>query len=280
VHRVPNEFHFVFGLKPQTEPFHLVYFVCLESCRRVNQPQAIHFHYYYEPYGPWWERVRPHLTLHRVEPVAFVARNEAYWSHREGSYIKHAGLDYAHQADFLRLDILDRHGGVYADIDTLFVDRMPEDLFRREFVLGSEGEMTDEASEEPYDSLCNALILARPGARFGRRWLKEMYELFDGTWNRHSCYGASMLARRMPDAVHVVPQRCFYRYTWTREDIALLLEGLDNDRTGIYSIHLWNHLWWEPSRKDFSRCHKGVLTEDYIRGVDTTYNVLARPFLG
>lgn len=279
MHRVPNEFHFVFGLKPQTEPFHVVYFLCLESCRRVNRPRAIHFHYFYEPYGPWWERIRPALDLHRVDPVTFVTRNQSYWEHPEGAFIKQAGLDYAHQADFLRLEILDRRGGVYADIDTLFVKPLPEDLFGREFVLGSEGEMRDPATGSRYDSLCNAFIMSRPGARFGRRWLEEMPELFDGTWNRHSCYGASTLAERMPDAVHVVPRRYFYRYQWTPEDIALLLEGLDDDHGDVYSIHLWNHLWWEPSRTDFSRCHKGVLTEDYIRGVDTTYNVLARPFL-
>lgn len=276
---VPNQFHFVFGLKPQTEPFHIVHYLCLESCRRVNDPGAIHFHYHYEPYGPWWERIRPHLALHRVDPVSFVTRSEAYWEHQEGAFIKQSGLDYAHQSDFTRLEVLDEHGGVYADIDTLFVNPLPGELFGHEFVLGSEGEMRDPAGGNSYDSLCNALILSRPGARFGRRWLEDMYTLFDGTWNRHSCYGASMLARTMPDAIHVAPRRYFYRYRWTREDIALLLEGVDDDQGGLYSIHLWNHLWWEPSRTDFSRCHKGLLTEGYIRGIDTTYNLLARRFL-
>lgn len=276
---IPNQFHFVFGLKPQVEPFHVVYFLCLESCRRVNRPHRIHFHYHYEPFGPWWERIRPHLELHRVDPVGFVTHNEAYWEHWEGTFIKQAGLDYAHQSDFIRLEVLDEEGGVYADIDTLFVNPMPAELFGYDFVLGSEGEMQDPAGGGSYESLCNALILARPGARFGRRWLEDMYDLFDGTWNRHSCYGASMLAGRMPGAVHVVPRRHFYPYRWTQGDLALLLEGTGGDHDDVYSIHLWNHLWWEPSRTDFSRCHKGLLTEEYIRAVDTTYNVLARRFL-
>lgn len=276
---VPNHFHFVFGLKPQIEPFHVVFFLCLESCRRINRPEAIHFHYHYEPYGPWWERIRPHLQLHRVEPVSFIARSDAYWKHPEGAFIKQSGLDYAHQSDFLRLEILDRHGGIYADIDTLFVNPLPADLLRHEYVLGSEGVMQDPETGEPYESLCNAFILARPGAPFGKRWLEEMYRLFDGTWDRHSCHGAAVVRDEMPDAVHVAPRRCFYRYHWTREDIALLLQGLDRDSGDIYSIHLWNHLWWEPSRVDFSLTSKETLTEDFIRRVDTTYNVLARPFL-
>lgn len=277
---IPNRFHFVFGLKPQTEPFHVVHYLCLESCRRVNRPQAIHLHYHYEPYGPWWERIAPYLNLHRVEPVRFITRSEAYWQHPEGSFIRRSNLDYAHQADFLRLQVLGEHGGVYADMDTLFVNRLPESLFDHEFVMGSEALVTDPESGQEYESLCNALILSRPGAGFGRCWLDEMYRLFDGTWNRHSCYGASMLQRRMPQAIHIVPRRYFYRYRATPQDIALLLQGRDTDAgTDIYSIHLWSHLWWEPSRVDFSSCNRGVLSEEFIRTVDTTYNVLARPFL-
>ena len=46
---MPRIFHFVFGLREQNEPFHLAHYLCLESCRHVNQPQAIWFHYANEP---------------------------------------------------------------------------------------------------------------------------------------------------------------------------------------------------------------------------------------
>lgn len=276
---VPNRFHFVFGLKPQTEPFHIAYYLCLESCRRVNRPQVMHFYYYYEPFGPWWDKIRTHLQLHRVEPLGFITNNQAYWQHKEGTYIKLAGLDYAHQSDFIRLEVLCDHGGIYADIDTLFVNPLPESLFAHQFVIGSEGMRQVSAATPPYVSLCNAFMMAQPDARFARQWLTDMYQLFDGTWDRHSCYAASMLGQRMPDAVHVAPQRYFYRYNCTTEDLKLLLEDLDDDLQDVYSIHLWGHLWWDPGRKDFSGLHSGTLTEEYIHTVDTTYNVIARTFL-
>lgn len=276
---IPLRYHFVFGLKPQTEPFHMAFYLCLESCRQVNRPESIHFHYHYEPYGPWWDRIRPHLQLHRVVPVKFVERNPAYWRHAEGKFIKQANLDYAHQSDFLRLQILVDHGGVYADIDTLFVNPLPSSLFGHSFVLGSEGTYHDQKRGENYESLCNAVILSRPWARFGREWLAEMYNLFDGTWNRHSCYGAAMLARKLPEEIHIVPQNYFFRYRATPEDLQLLLEGVDDVNKEMYSIHLWSHLWWEPSRTDFSNFHKGIMTEDHVRTVDTTFNIIARRFI-
>jgi hypothetical protein len=43
---IPNQFHFVFGLRKQREPFHLAHYLCLESCRCVNQPESIRFYYH------------------------------------------------------------------------------------------------------------------------------------------------------------------------------------------------------------------------------------------
>ena len=66
---VPDTFHFVFGLKPQDEPFHICWYLCLRSCIQVNKPGRILFHYQEEPWGPWWERIRPELELVKVDEV-------------------------------------------------------------------------------------------------------------------------------------------------------------------------------------------------------------------
>jgi hypothetical protein len=66
---------------------------------------------------------------------------------------------------------------------------------------------------------------------------------------------------------------------WTKEGIRELLLGLDTDLEGVYSFHLWSHLWFSPARTDFTTIHAGYFTEDFIRTVDTTYNVVARRFL-
>ena len=46
-----------------------------------------------------------------------------------------------------------------------------------------------------------------------------------------------------------------------------------------YSLHLWNHLWVDPRRRDFCHFHGGLLTVDYVAHARTTYARLARRFL-
>ena len=276
---IPKHFHFIFGLKPQTEPFHLAYYLCLKSCLEVNQPDILSFYYHYEPYGEYWEPIKPHLTLERVEPEVFVRDNPAYLQHQEGQFIKGMQLDYAHQADFIRLKKLVKHGGVYADMDTLFVAPIPKDLYQHEFVIGREQGIVIGEEQETVPSLCNALMMAEPGAEFARQWLEQSYASFDGSWSKHSCQLAAVVAEQLPDAVHIIPSVHFFKHMWTIEGIHTLFEGLDTDFSDVYSMHMWNHLWWDAARTDFSRFHAGLLTADTIRNTDTTYNVIARKYL-
>jgi len=277
--KIPNHFHFIFGLKPQTGPFHIVHYLCLESCLQVNQPDRISFYYWHEPFGPWWERIKPKLALKRIEPEAFIIDNPLYSQTPEGQFIQHRQLTYAHQADFLRMKILLEHGGIYADLDTLFLQPLPEDSFDQSFVLGAEDPVRPCGSEHWEESLCNAFIMSEPEAAFGKQWLANMYQVFDGTWSRHSCLEAGRLSKIMPAAIQVCPPHYFYRHRSTPEGIQTLLLGQDYDYEGMYSMHLWAHLWWDKWRRDFTSFHAGLMTEAFIRTVDTTYTRAARRFL-
>ncbi len=277
--RIPHRFHFVFGLRPQDRPFHLAHYLCLASCIEVNRPDEILFHYHNEPWGPWWERIRPRLTLNPIRPSDFVARHRGYARHVEGRYIRSRGLDYAHHADFVRLEVLLESGGVYADIDSLFIEPIPPDLFEAEFVLGEEGYVTRDDDGSPLRTLCNALIMSAPEARFGQQWYERMYAVFDGTWNRHSCLEAARLARDNPDRVSVQPENLFFPIPPTAAGLARLFAPSNAELDGASSVHLWEHLWADAGRTDFSRFHLDLLTEKYVRSGSSLYARLARRHL-
>jgi hypothetical protein len=270
---IPNHFIFIYGLKKQKEPFHLVHYLALESCRRINRPDAIFFFHHYEPYGPYWERIRPHLKPVRVEPIPRIAHFRYGFRNRGCTRYR-----YAHHSDFIRLDKLLELGGIYADMDTLFVNPFPSRLYEKSFVLGRENEICT-ADGQRHPSLCNALILSEPRASFARLWRDEMDQVFNGSWSNHSTLLPQKLSVENPELIHIEPPRSFYKHMWTQEGIRNLLEGCDPDFSDVYSMHLWAHLWWSKRRRDYSDFHAGLLTESFIREKDTTYNIAARPFL-
>jgi hypothetical protein len=270
--RIPKRFHFIFGLGSRPPRFHLVHYLCLRSCLEVNRPDAVILHHHHEPRGRYWELIRPEIDTAPVEPVELVDRFR--YPMRGVSRYR-----YAHHSDFRRLEILRDEGGVYADIDTLFVNPLPRELFEKSFVIGREPEIRPYPGSEPVPSLCNAFLMAEPGAEFARLWLERMGQSFDGSWSGHSTILPERLSREHPELVHVEPQRSFFKHDWTPGGISTMLEGRDTDAEGVFSIHLWSHLWWSRWRREYSRFHAGRLDEDYVRRGETTYAALARPFL-
>ena len=91
-----------------------MHYLAIASCAEIVQPDTIMVHCHELPYGFYWDLARPLVELHRVEPVPEVIEFPY-----DDPVVRH--YSYAHQADFVRLDVLAEHGGLYADIDTLFV---------------------------------------------------------------------------------------------------------------------------------------------------------------
>jgi Glycosyltransferase sugar-binding region containing DXD motif len=269
---IPNHVHFVWGLKDEPEPFHLVHYVCVESCRRVQRPERIFVHCGHPPTGPYWERLERDVT---VLPAAQVPAVSAHADER----LVPPEFRYAHHSDFVRLDALIEHGGIYADLDTLFVAPLSAGLLAEKFVLGREGDIVDELAGVSRPSLCNALLASEPRAAFAVAWRTAMPHALNGTWSNHSTLLPYELSESLPNQVHVEPSRSFYAFAATRGGIRALLEELHTDLDGVLTLHLWAHLWWREDRRDFSDVHAGLITEDFVRHVDTTYTVLAREFL-
>jgi glycosyltransferase involved in cell wall biosynthesis len=270
---IPRDFHFVFGLEEQHEPFHFIHYLSIESCRRTNDPRTIYFHFKHLPWGPWWERIASHLQMVEVELVEEVLAADYSRGYVPPSY------RYAHHADFIRLDALIEHGGVYADLDTIFVRPFPAELFEAPFVIGSEIPVPDELTGELRPSQCNAVLMSEQNAPFARAWRVRMGGALNGTWSNHSGFLSQALSEEMPEAVRVEPEATFFPFPADLKGISQLFTEQHPIPAETLSVHLWAHLWWRRDRRDFTDFHAGWATPSVIRRARTTFAELARPYV-
>jgi hypothetical protein len=231
---IPNTLHFVYV---GGRPFSFIHFLAVYTAWKVNRPDRIYFHHSEEPSGDWWEKARPFLYLRRVPPVTEVFGNPVHYP--------------AHQADVIRLEALERFGGVYLDLDVVSLNPLAP-LYSRDCVMGM----------EPGSGLCNAVILARPGAGFIRRW-REAYRSFDcRRWNYHSVQLPWEMALQHPGDIHIEGSYAFFypshsdpvhRYLWGGRPA--LPERLERVAKNLLKL-VWHALPGksDPRRQAYYRC--------------------------
>lgn len=270
---IPRILHFVSGLKERPEPFHFVHYAAIESARRVIEPDAIYLHHGHAPFGPWWDRVADQVVTTEVRPVPEVDAAGRSRGRVPARYL------YAHHADFVRLDALIATGGIYSDLDVVFVRPPEPDLLEAPFVLGAEAPVRDELTGHQRPSLCNAVMMSEPGSAFAREWRSRMAGALNGTWSNHSGFLSEALTHQMPDAVRVVPEETFFPFPASPAGLAQLFLESHEIPQATLAVHLWAHLWWERSRRDMSPVHAAWATPSGARRSRSTWARLVHPYL-
>jgi hypothetical protein len=252
--RIPKTLMYCFGMTADFggKPWGLSHYVCLRSALARIRPDKVLFFYEHEPAGPWWN-----ITRELVQLVKITAPNEIF-----GNPVDHP----AHRADIVRLEKLIEQGGIYLDSDVM-VHRDFDDLLDYPAVLGAEGERRSVGT-------ANAVMLAEADTPFLKRWYGQ-YTTFRGTahkhWNEHSVRLPSLLARRHPQEVKILPPKAFFWPTWTVDHLELIF----NSTTSIvsaesYATHLWDNRSFRYTR---------ALTPGDVRRHDTNFHRWARPYL-
>jgi hypothetical protein len=276
---IPNILHFVFGMAPDFggRPFSLSHYLAIKSVSDTNKPDAIFFHYEFEPEGPWWEKARPLLTLHKIKaPDSFMGRP-----------LYHV----AHKADVVRLQVLKETGGIYLDLDTISVRPLTE-LLAHSFVIGQElkpdyfpinwrqrikhsiRKRFQKAAAPEINGLCNAVLLAEKDSPFVNLWL-DSYSSFrskgkDDHWNEHSVFVPMRLAAANPDMVTLVGPYAFHYPLYKKPGLQAMFEKLCVF-PGAFLHHLWESMSWDD--------YLSKLTVKDILERDSTYNCIARKYL-
>ncbi len=272
----PNIFHFIFGMAPDFggKPFSLVHYLSVKSAVELNKPDAAYFHYQYEPQGEWWEKAKPLLTLNKIIAPESILGNKLY--------------HVAHKADVVRLQMLKDIGGIYLDLDTISVKPLTE-LLQHPFAIGQELKPVYVPKNwrqrlkyrfglikntNGATGLCNAVLLAEKNSTFVNLWLDE-YKTFrsqgrDKYWNEHSVLVPLRLAEQYPQHITKLSPYAFHYPLYDAAGLKSMFEEAA-DFPEAYLHHLWESFAWEK--------YMSQLTEENIRNIETSYNLIARRFL-
>lgn len=277
---IPNLVHFIYGMRDDGRggaSFGFSHYLAVATAREVHRPDQIIFHYAFEPTGEWWDRARPLVTPRHVDPPDRIF----------GRPVDH----YAHRADVLRLEVLIERGGIYLDVDVLSL-RPFASLRHSACVMG----------QEAGTGLCNAVILAEPGAPFLRRWYDEYRTFRDDEWNEHSVKLPARLRHQYPDLIHVegpyaffyplfddptaawlwgasLPARRYYTRVSIEGHLSRLI-GRRSPRPPVPLMHLLGGPSWQYRRLQQSYCihlwqslwqdRLNIMTPDWVRRSDGT----------
>lgn len=253
---IPRTLFYCFGLSPDFggKPFGLMHYACVQSALHHIRPDRCVVAFVHEPDTAWWHRLK-----RQIEPRRITAPTEIF-----GNPLRH----YAHQADAWRMATLLEEGGIYLDADVLVVrDFAP--LLANQMVLGLQHDAWGEG-------LCNAVMLAAPGAPFMRRW-HDSYRSFrsqgrDRYWDEHSVRIPRRLAAEHPDEITILPPTAFFTPDPTPGGIdRLFADPRPLPTEGAYAHHLWESNAWRPFIDGLSVAE--------VRTRDTAFHRLVRPYL-
>ena len=214
---IPNIVHFNYGLMQQTEEFLFVYYVAVLSCKIINKPEKIFFHYHYEPKGQWWEKTKKLVDLIIVDIPTMVGSKEI--------------LQTAHKSDVLRLNILEKYGGIYLDIDTICV-RPWKDLLYNKCVIPKEVNSTGCLG------LCNAIIMAEQNSEFIKEWQLNYENYFNPNgWQEASTILPFELSK-VSDNITVLNSNTMLEPSWN--EIQKIFEEPNDIPEELITLHFWN----------------------------------------
>jgi hypothetical protein len=215
---IPNIIHFCFGMKEQKSPFILVHFLAVMSAKVVNNPEKIYMYYHYEPFGPLWDLLKPHIILEKVELPKMIGDKPI--------------LKTAHMADVVRMNKLLEIGGIYFDIDTISY-RPYVDLLNNDCVLAWEA--------RPW-YICNAVMMTKPQSEFMKLWTYNYYKFFvSNGWGESSIRLPAVLYSIFPNIVNVLDSEYFFQPTHTEFRKIFVDDGVPISNN-LITLHLWEQM--------------------------------------
>lgn len=111
--------HFIYVVGPKSPKFGLIYYISIFSFLKMNPNATVYLHTNEEPiYSAWYLRLKSDPGV--SDRFIVVGIDPDVLSETDKLGIK----DITHKADFIRLNVLLRHGGLYSDLDNVCLQNL------------------------------------------------------------------------------------------------------------------------------------------------------------
>lgn len=216
---VPKIFHFIWFSKGRG--FNMIHYLCIKSAYNHHPGYKFKLHCDAAPPADnfWFQKIKPFVIVDIREPVEEINGHPVQF--------------FQHKADVLRLDVLLEEGGIYSDIDNLFIKSI--DSFRSipEGLLLS----YDRSAKK---SVGNHLILSIPNHRLLQEW-RQIYDTSWGTdmianWFGHSTLIPYELSVKYPHLMHKQEAEYFCPFLWNQFNI---FRSVDELPENVHSMQLF-----------------------------------------
>jgi len=226
---IPKKIYYIFGLdeKFRHKPFSFYHYLNIASARLRNPDYEIELIYKYEPENMFFKNIDIFCSKTQIQDIPESLNNQCI-------------LCAEHICDYLRIQQLYNHGGIYLDTDVICIKSF-DDLLNKSCVMGKEyGLYSDQ--DETLIGLCNAVILSEPKHLFLKAWTEDYNNNYNrNSWNYNAVIRPYEISEQFPTSVCVLPRNNFFKFSWTTRGSNQLFNN-SCDISDCYTIHLWNSI--------------------------------------
>jgi hypothetical protein len=252
---IPNVIHMMYFIGPKSRPFNFINYLAVRAASEIQKPDHFYFYYNEEPVGnEHWENIKEYVTLVKINPP---------------------DIDYPqYQADFVRMEKLIEHGGIYLDTDMILLKNLFP-FMDEPCTLGGEGYVgakigLHSKNIKDIASISNAIMICEPQNKFMKMWYEKMPEAMKSDiWAYHAVVLPLDLYKQNPNLVDLQTVETFVPFDFRDDSIFYEVDGAEEELRKSYSMHLWETIWKDRIQS---------IDNDYLKNKNTVLAKMLRQY--
>jgi hypothetical protein len=252
---IPNVIHMMYFIGPKSRPFNFINYLAVRAAFEIQKPDLFYFYYNEEPVGnEHWENIKEYVTLVKINPP---------------------DIDYPqYQADFVRMEKIIEHGGIYLDTDMILLKNLFP-FMDEPCTLGGEGYVDakiglNSKNIKDIASISNAIMICEPQNKFMKMWYEKMPEAMKSDiWAYHAVVLPLDLYKQNPNLVDLQTVETFVPFDFRDDSIFYEVDGAEEELRKSYSMHLWETIWKDRIQS---------IDNDYLKNKNTVLAKMLRQY--